>query len=255
MKRGSVVVGFCDGGEWSACFGLSYRDMCLYDIVNSQRIVREGGKELRAVCGTGGIPGGRNQIVRDFLDNTDGEWLFFVDSDMGFAPDSVDRLVASADQYKRPVMGGLAFQLKRDRRVTTPFYAERFTIAPTLYQYVELSDEVGFLPIHDYPRDEVVQVAGTGAAFMLIHRRVLEKIRERSGDQWFEPIAHPTGLNGAPRTFSEDLSFCVRCQAVDVPIHVDTSVKTTHDKGALFLDEEMYDRQRMREAVGANGNG
>lgn len=240
--RGSVVVGYLDGGTWSACFGLSYRDLIMADMLGHGRIVREGGKELRQVCGTGGIVAGRNRVAADFLDNTDGEWLWFIDSDMGFAPDTVDRLVQHADQYTRPVIGGLCFKLTRQAR--GDFHAERYLIQPTLYEYVELDTEVGFRPLMGYPRDRPVQVAGTGAACLLIHRRALTLMRERFGDVWFDPITHPTGLKGGPRTFSEDLSFCVRLQAMDLPVYVHTGVKTCHDKGGVFLDEDAFDRQQ-----------
>lgn len=246
MKRGSVVVGFLDDGQWSASFGLSYRDLCLYDIVTSQRVIRENGRELRQLCGTGGISEGRNEVARSFLDHTDGEWLWFVDTDMGFDQDTVDRLVRSADPYKRPVMGGLCFAQRRLGRGQG--YSERFAIVPTCYAYTELEDELGFVPIRDYPRDQVIPVSGTGAACLLIHRRVLTKIREKYGDAWFDPITHPTGAKGGRRVFSEDLSFCVRCQAVDVPVHVDTAVKTSHEKGGIYLTEETFDLQQSTPA-------
>lgn len=242
VTGGSVVVGYLDAGQWSACFGLSYRDLVLRDLLTSQRIIREGGKELRGVVGTMGVASGRNKIVRDFLDNTDGEWLFMVDTDMGFADDTVDRLVQAADPVSAPVVGALCFAIKRQAR--GPFYAERFRIAPTLYTWHELADEVGFRPMLDYPRDQLVLTSGTGAACLLMHRDALAKVRAQFGDAWFEPITHPTGDKGRPRGFSEDLSFCIRLQAVDLPVHVDTSVKTCHEKGGIFLDEETFDAQQ-----------
>jgi hypothetical protein len=243
MRPGSVVVGYLDPGTWSAVFGLSLRDLCLHDALVSHRVVRDGGKELRARTAAGGIPAGRNQVVRDFLDTTDGEYLFMVDSDMGFAPDTVDRLVGSADT-RRPVMGGLCFAHKRHPDGPGEFAAERFVVAPTLYEYVEVDGDLGFRPAMDWPRGEVVRVAGTGAACLLIHREALKKVRARRGDTWFDPVTHPTALKGGPRTFSEDLSFCVRLQEVGVPVHVDTSVRTCHDKGGAVLDQAAYDRDR-----------
>lgn len=242
MTPGSVVPGFLDDGHWSACFGLSYLELTLHDLAHSQRIIREGGIYLRKVAGTGGIPDGRNEVVQRFLDETDGESLWFVDTDMGFAADTVDRLVASADPAERPVMGGLCFGQRRIE--PRPFHANRFGIVPTIYDYVELDDEVGFVPREAYDVDAVVSASGTGAACLLIHRTVLELVRDRHGDAWFNPMAHPTGLKGKPRSFSEDLSFCVRLASVGVPVHVDTSVKTVHEKGGVFLDEDAYDRQQ-----------
>jgi hypothetical protein len=243
VKRGSVVVGYLDPGQWSASFGLSYRDLCLYDAASSRRIVREGGKELRQLCASGGIPEGRNTVAATFLDATDGEWLWFVDTDMSFAPDTVDRLVAAADSYARPVLGGLCFALRRLAPGTAAdLYAPDFAIVPTLYSFTDTGEELGFLPIRDYGRDQVVPVAGTGGACLLIHRDALAKVRAAHGDAWFDPIVHPTGFKGGRRVFSEDLSFCVRLAGLGVPLHVDTRVKTAHAKGGIYLTETAYDK-------------
>jgi hypothetical protein len=245
VDPGSAVVGFLDGGGWSACFGLSYRDLCLHDAFGQQRMARSGPGELRALTGSGGIPANRNKVVRGFLERTRGEWLLFIDTDMGFTRDSLDRLIGSADPATRPVMGGLCFAGVRDKAgsAASPLYSERFKIVPTVYEYVETGDEIGFRPIPDYARDQVIEVAGTGAAMLLIHRSALEKVRANQGDAWFDPITHPTALKGGPRTFSEDLSFCVRLAACGIPVHVDTAVKTTHEKGMAFLDEDAFDQQ------------
>jgi hypothetical protein len=70
VAPGSAVVGFLDGGGWSACFGLSYRDLCIHDAFRGQRMARSGAGELRALTGSGGIPANRNKVVRGFLDKT-----------------------------------------------------------------------------------------------------------------------------------------------------------------------------------------
>lgn len=240
MIKGSVVVGLLDNGTWSACFGMSYRDLMFHDLTNKQRFFKNKAAELRKICGTMGVANGRNEIARAFLDHTEGEWLFFIDSDMGFAPDTVDRLIESANPKNRPVVGGLCFALQRVG--TRDHYSIVNGIQPTVFKFHDLGTEVGFAPILDYPRDSLVEVSGTGAACLLIHRSALEKIRDKYGDSWFDPITHPTGNSGKPRTFSEDLSFCLRLAAVDLPVYVNTAVKTTHEKGALYLDEPTYDR-------------
>jgi hypothetical protein len=271
----TVVVAFLDDGHWSACFGLSLRDLYLYDAFGPQQIVRPGGTELRALTGTGQVPANRNKACRDFLDNTDGDWLWMVDTDMGFASDTVERLVKSADPVERPVMGGLCFAAlnpkpprdEQGRPTKRHGYAERFLIQPTVYLWTERDGDRGILPILDYPRDEIVQCKATGAACLLIHRSVLVRMREKFrdengfGDVWFDPITHPTARQGKPRHFSEDISFCIRLAAADIPLHVDTAVRTTHEKGFLFLDEDTFDQQqtllmleREVENLGAAGS-
>ncbi len=243
MNQGTVAVALIDDGHWSACFGLSYRDLLFHDLTGPQRILPYG-KEMRQLSARTSVAASRNKMTRSFLDQTECEWLWFIDVDMGFAPDTVDRLVKSADPELRPVMGGLCFSIKRER--TADFYAERFRVQPTVYEFLELQDEAGFRPIADYPRAQVIHVAGTGAACLLIHRGVLDAIRAQQGDTWFEPINHPTGDKGKPRQFSEDLSFCIRVAAAGATVHVDTAVKTCHEKGGVFLDEELFDLQQAK---------
>ena len=237
MNRGTVTVGFLHPGHYAACFAESLTDLLLHDLSNHQRIVSHPFGKMGKECGSGGLIAGRNAITKAFLDESEAEWLFFIDSDMGFAADTVDRLVACADRYKRPVVGALCFAMKTDGR--SSFYGIRYRATPTAYEFRETDDAVGFVPMFDYPRDQAVPVAATGAACVLIHRTVAEAIRAKYGDVWWDAITHPKG----PTVFSEDLSFCVRVAGCDFPMFVHTGVKTTHDKGFGFLDEEFYDRQ------------
>lgn len=252
FKPGSAIVGWCDGGEWAACFGLSLHNLFMFDmfapqprIMDVERVASGGRYYLRDLAGTMGIASARNHIATAFLDETDAEWLFMVDADMGFEADTVNRLIESAMAGEFEVMGALAFALKRRLLSPNPLNVELTRLCPTLYQLADIGTEAGFAPMFDYPPDQVVPVGGTGAACLVIHRGVLARIRAHYGaDKWFEPITHPTGDHGKPRTFSEDLSFCLRVQAVGGKIGVDTSVKTGHAKGGIFLTEEQYVIQR-----------
>lgn len=243
MRRGAVAVGFLDPGEWSHCFGQSLIDLYLSDAFGSKRMVPHG-KQLRNNAQAGGIVAGRNEIVQQFLDATECEWLFMVDSDMGFAADTVDRLIKSADPKERPVVGGLCFALRKESN--GEFYGQKYVVVPTCYELVDTDAELGFRSIIDYPRDAIFPVAGTGAACLMIHRSALEALRAKFGDIWFDHITHPRGV-----TFSEDLSFCIRLAAAGLPLFVDTSVRTTHDKHGVFLDEDEFDRCRALHSIPA----
>jgi GT2 family glycosyltransferase len=238
MIRGAVTVGFLHPGHWQSCFATSLIDLMFWDAGHEQRMFSHRHGHMGKETGASHIAAGRNRIAAAVLDESEAEWLWFVDADMGFAPDTVDRLVTSADPSTRPVMGGLAFAQKSDG--AGDHHARRYRCTPTLYQMWETESEVGFVPMTDYPRGQVVEVAATGAACLLIHRGALEKVRADHGDRWFAPIELPKG----PTLFGEDMSFCLRLAACGIPIHVDTAVKTTHDKGAVFFDEETFDLQQ-----------
>lgn len=242
MKPGTVAVGFLDAGQWSACFGQSLIELYLVDATGPRRMVPNG-KQIRNQCGTGGIVAGRNETAATFLDATECEWLFMIDTDMGFGPDTVERLIAAADPTERPVVGGLTFKL--DSLGRGPYNSARFAILPCAFTAYESADQLGFAPIRDLPADDLVRVDATGAACLLVHRSALEQVREVHGDHWFDPItfAGSDAYHGPPKTFSEDLSFCVRLIGAGIPIHVHTGVGTTHDKGGIFLDRETFEAE------------
>lgn len=233
MIAGAVSVGFLHPGHYAACFAESLKDLLFFDAAGAQRVVSHAHGQLGKQVGSGGIVSGRNQLAKVMCDESEAEWLFMVDSDMGFSPDTLERLLAVADPKARPVVGALCFACKTAGKAE--HYGIRYRAVPTLYTFLEDDERIGFVPMLDYPADSLVPVAATGGACVLIHRSVLEGVRARYGDVWFDTIRHPKGAE-----FSEDLSFCVRVAGAGFPMYVDTSVKTTHDKGFVFLDEEFY---------------
>ncbi len=101
---------------------------------------------------------------------------------------------------------------------------------PTLFGMTPL----GFVNWSTYRPNSLERVAGTGSAFILIHRDVLYQMRSKYGPVWYDPITPSGG-----RPISEDLSFCYRVGDVGIPIHVHTGIKTTHHK-ELWLAESDY---------------
>ncbi len=238
QPQDKVTIGFLHPGHYASCFAESLQDVILCDATGPQRIISHPFGKLGKECGSGGIVDGRNMLAKTMCDESAAEWLFMVDSDMGFAADTIERLIAAADPADRPVVGALAFAHKTNGKAD--FYGIKYRAQPTLYRFVETDDKVGVVPIFDYPRDELVVVDATGGACLLIHRSALVTVREKYGDTWFDPITLPKG----PTKFSEDLSFCLRLQFCKIPLHVHTGIKTTHDKGGVFLDEDYFDRQQ-----------
>lgn len=176
---------------------------------------------------------GRNMAVVHFLDKTEHEWLFFVDTDMGFRPDALQTLLLAADPAKRPIVGGLCFSMKHMGPDGKGGY--RVMPAPTLFMWAKNPEQgVGFANRFIYPPDALLQVAGTGAAFILIHRSALAAIRSEYGDRWFDFVQYGDGAQ-----VSEDLSFCWRAGKLNIPVFVHTGVQVTHHK-EMWLGESDY---------------
>ena len=106
--------------------------------------------------------------------------------------------------------------------------------------FVHVAEDDGVLirtvRVGQYPENSLVKVAGTGAAFLLIHRGALEKIRDRKFNATF-PYFQETEMHGQP--VGEDVTFCLRALAAGLPVHVNTGIKIGHHKSTL-LTEEMF---------------
>lgn len=183
--------------------------------------------------GTDGLPAARNTIAARVV-TSDVDWLLWVDTDMGFAPDSLYQLLAVAKPETRPVVGGLCFAQKQFAHDGLNGY--RTVPLPTIYDW--LRDDQGtpqFASVPLYPVNTLVQSAATGSAFVLVHRSVFEKIAEEHGPTWYDRMPGPDG-----RLLGEDISFCARAATVGVPIHVHTGVRTSHFKSRWLSEVDHW---------------
>lgn len=228
---GSACLAYVHSHEVAHSWHQSVVGMLGYDLASQQRVVRGGYLAMR--YGAGGIVDARNAVVAQFLAGGD-EWLFWTDTDMGFADDTLDRLIAAADPEARPVVGALCFAMQE--YAVDGLGGHRTRPCPTLYRWTQVGDgREGFTAWLDYPREQLVEVAGTGSACIVIHRQVLVAIAEQYGPHWYSRMANPS----TGQLISEDLAFCARAVTCGFPVFVDTRVKTTHLK-QVWLGEDDY---------------
>jgi len=232
-RDGAVTVAYVHQRDVAASFHHCMIELIGHDIANQQRVMRGGYVAWKS--GTDGLPDARNKVVKAFLDEHQAEWLFWIDTDMGFAPDTVDRLLEAADPVERPVVGGLCFTQREEK--SDGMGGWRCLASPTVFDWRVLEDtgQMGFAIRWDYPPDTLIRVAGTGTACVLVHRSVFERIEGEYGQHWYDRIPNTT----TGQLVSEDLSMCLRAGALNIPVHVHTGVKTSHQK-VLWLAEDDY---------------
>lgn len=208
-----AVIGYVHGGTVRAEF-----------LASMLAVMRRSVTPVDEVIGIGSGPNisrSRNMLVAGFLEDFDAPWLFMADTDMLFAADTLDRLIAAADPAERPVVGGLCFT---ENPGGPPL--------PTLYELTRDGDgQPAFARHETWPDDGLVRVTATGAACLLIHRDALEAAGKVSGDPaapWFRESVIGCALVG------EDLTFCLRCGVAGIPVHVHTGVRAGHMKTTMI---------------------
>lgn len=233
--REAVTVAYVHQNDVTYSWHHSMMEMVGHDMTNHGRIMAGGYIAMR--CGSDGLVESRNKAVQHFLEDKPADWLFWIDTDMGFDPTTVDRLLDAADPAERPMVGGLCFSM----RETEPdgMGGWRTAPTPTVFDWAKVGEQTGFAVRWDYPPNTLTQCTGTGSACLLIHRSVFEQVRDKYGPIWYDRV--PNTSTG--QLISEDLSFCLRTGALGIPLFVHTGVRTTHLKPS-WVAEEDYWRQR-----------
>jgi 16S rRNA (cytosine1402-N4)-methyltransferase len=111
-------------------------------------------------------------VVKKFLE-TKSDWLLMIDSDEVLTTEAFDKLIEAAHEKDRPIVAGLVFA-SFDTGEPYPMPL------PTIF----LDAPEGFLPLHKYDKDSVFQVDAAGTGCLLVHRSVLEAMRENADERF-----------------------------------------------------------------------
>lgn len=230
----SVALAYVHDKEVTHSFHDSLQGLILYDLAHEQHLFGGDGP-IKMRCGTGGLVGARNKVAQRVLEHPEDEWLFWIDTDMGFEPDTLDRLLEVADPRERPIVGALCFA---QREVALDGYSGFATRAgATVYDWRDSGDGPrGFQGRAWYEPNALTRCDGTGSACILIHRSVLERIHTEYGPCWYDQAPGDQGL------VAEDLSFCMRAATVDAPVHVHTGIRTTHMKTVWLSETDFWEQ-------------
>lgn len=197
---------------------------------------------------------GRTQIIQGILKDhrfDQAQWILTIDSDMTFDEDVLCRMLEVAytnqDQGEGhlKILGALCFAGGRTRAF------------PTIYESIPGEFGPEPKPVDSYPENALVRVFATGAAAMLIHRSVFERMLQpyphgfgtikdgrRAPFPWYiEGVNH---LN--LQAYGEDVAFCMRAQALTPPVGVwvHTGIEFGHRK-TYELNEFEFKRLQLEK--------
>lgn len=241
-REGSVSLVYCYGREVDGVFCDALMAYACSPQYSWRVFDSERGGGVMSFSGTR-IAHNRNELMRQFLRGP-GEWCMMLDTDHSFALDAFDRLIASAKAKDAKIMGGLCFAGGRSG-----------IMSPTMYRMIGTSpDDAEVRVIDDWTPGEILEVSATGAAFLLVHRDVLQAMEEQFSDrhpyEWFGEGLHRPA-NGTPGVeFGEDFFFCISARRLGFASYVNTGVEAPHMKSWVLSSIEWKRYRELREKFG-----
>lgn len=222
----------------------SIGDLRMADAYNQKLI----GPVLRSTVPSLGVIDAANQITQAFLE-TDAEWIFWLDCDMGLAPNTLDDLMFAALRDDLSAVSALTFKYQQTAQDGLGgFICED---RPVIMNWgIADNGEAGFMCRRNYPENTLIQCQATGMACVLINRRVHEAIEAKFGPGgdgypadptlqkfmwgrhggWHSPFPAPP--DAAMDVLGPDISFWTRaalCDKAFMPF-VHTGIVTDHQK-------------------------
>lgn len=155
------------------------------------------------------VAASRQKMALKFVEEDQGEWLFFVDSDIIWKLDDVYALLDSADPIAAPIVAGCVF-------LNGPH-----GIQPAGWQ----EGEKGI----NWLRGGMVEAFVVGTGFACYHIAALQAVQERFGTMFAEAWE-------GQRFFGEDVAFSYRAREAGLKLYMNCDVRPTHVK-KVGLDE------------------
>lgn len=156
----------------------------------------------------------RNNLATRAI-QSEADYVFWMDSDMVFAPDTLVRMVDVLQKNKLDILTGIYF-----RRVQ-PF-------SPVLFDMLEIRDQrASWTSFQEIP-DGIFEVGGCGFGCVLMDTGVFIDVQSKF-KQMFAPIGN----------VGEDLSFCWRARECGYKIYCDPSIVCGH-VGYQIVDDKFY---------------
>lgn len=191
-----------------------------HEFVESQlSVLRSRDDIIRVAAQSGpGIARNRNLLAGWFLQESDAEWLLWVDSDMVFTAEHLEKLLNANE----PLIAAHALRVNPATRETAPAAVNR-------------QPDGSFTPVkvREGARG-VIGVDGVGMAFTLVHRDVYESVGAETGHPHRERFAEPITSEMKPFLVGEDVAFCLSAQEKGFAPMLHQGVRVGHVKSAVF---------------------
>ena len=156
----------------------------------------------------------RNNLAQQAI-QMGADYVFWLDSDMVFEPDTLERMLKTVQERDIDILTGLYF-----RRVK-PY-------SPVLFDKLDIQRNIcSWSEFKEIP-DDVFEIGGCGFGCVLTETSVFLSVQSKHGNMFA-----PMGNNG------EDIAFCWRARDCGYKIYCDPTVICGHI-GKIIVDEKFY---------------
>lgn len=211
------------------CYGGMVSDKTAKGLFNLGKELRTAGIDhgLLTMANESLVTKARSRIANFFMNNTEYEYVLFIDADIGFIPEDVFKLIVS----NKDIVCG-AYPMKG---------------IPLRYNYNITQPEV--------KEGDLVKIENIGFGFALIHRRVFEDISNKYKEELkYYPATNNSSYPPTEKEFHnsyhyflelkkdmnylpEDFSFFERAKSVGYTAWLNTTIRLSHVGSHVYYEE------------------
>lgn len=211
------------------CYGGVVSDKTAKGLFNLGKELRTAGIDhgLLTMANESLVTKARSRIANFFMNNTEYEYILFIDADIGFTPEDVFKLLSS----NKDIVCG-AYPMKG---------------IPLRYNYNLSQPEV--------KEGDLVRIENIGFGFALIHRKVFESISNKYGEELkYFPATNNSSYPPTEKEYHnsyhyflelkkdmsylpEDFSFFERAKSVGYTTWLNTTIRLAHVGSHVYQEE------------------
>jgi hypothetical protein len=211
------------------CYGGMVSDKTAKGLFNLGKELRTAGVDhgLLTIANESLVTKARSRIANFFMNNTDYEYILFIDADIGFTPEDVFKLISS------------------DKNIVCGAYPMKGI--PLRYNYNISKPEVC--------ENDLIKIENIGFGFALIRRKVFESIANKYREELkYYPATNNSSYPPTEKEFHnsyhyflelkkdmsylpEDFSFFERAKSVGYTAWLNTTIKLSHVGSHVYCEE------------------
>jgi hypothetical protein len=211
----TIAIAWCDPGMIDAKFMDGIINTFCWAKENKINIVnkiRSNGNQISRQ---------RQSVFDNWSENNISDWLLWIDSDIVLTPEAFKLIWDSSDKILRPVVTGTYFVSKQNEQsLMEPF--------PALYKEGRHKYELEI--IHPLPKNQLIEIDSAGFGFLLMHKSIIEKIRNISPG--YSLFAEEEGIKD--NFISEDIVFFRKLKKTGIKLYAHTGAVVQHMKRFSF---------------------